>query len=304
MKKILHYDVGEKLGEGKNGPSYLAWDAGHDRAVVIKILERGLFQDKLRQMALRDEAARVNSIGSDRQANFFSLENLDSQQIIVREYVQGKSLKKMAAEGQVEFDQFLNIAVETTRALMDLQARQMVHRNITSDNVIHAKEGLVKLVDFHLDTNDLTALSAYDITHLAPEQLESGETSHLSDLYSLGVVFYQLLTGRLPYASVETAALKQAILSGNNLFPDAESGRYPGDARLLVETLMAVDPNDRFAGADALLLTLREMLQIDRERAEVQIEKKRRFTSRQYLNFSLLVLLVVILWFVLSIYNR
>lgn len=304
MKKILHYDVGEKLGEGKNGPCYLAWDAGHDRAVVIKILERGLVRDELRQIALRDEAARVNSIGSDRQANFFSLENFDSQQVVVREYVQGKSLKQAANEGPVEFNQFLNIAVEATRALMDLQARHMVHRNINSSNVIHAKEGLVKLVDFHLNTSDLSALSAADITHLAPEQLESGETSHLGDLYSLGVVFYQLLTGSLPYASVETASLKKAILSGRNLFPDTESDRYPGDARLLVETMMAVDPRDRFAGADTLLLTLREMLHLDREQVEVEIEKTAKFTSRQYLGVSLLVLMFVILWFVLSIYNR
>jgi len=98
--------------------------------------------------------------------------------------------------------------------------------------------------------------------------------------------------------------LKRRILSGRDLFATNESDRFPGDARLLIETLMAVDPGERFDGADSLLLTLREMIHFNREQTEVVIEKRTKWRPRQYLGVSLLVLLFIILWFVVAVYNR
>ncbi len=304
MKKILHYDVGEKLGEGKNGSTYLAWDPGLDRAVAIKILGQARVDDEAWQASYLSEALRVNQIASDRLANFFSLEKADDRQVIIREYVQGKSIKRLAAEDQIDFGFFLNVAVETTKALMDLQARDMVHGNLTSNNVVFAKEGLVKLVDAHLGTVDSSAMSTEDLTYLAPEQLATGEVGPRADMYSLGVVLHHLLTGELPYASAESASLRESILSGRGLFSETAGSRYPGDARLLIETLMAVDPSERFGGADELLHTLREMTQFQQNRSTVVVEKQEKWTPRQYLSVSLLVLLLIVLWFVVAVYNR
>jgi len=304
MKKILHYDVGEKLGEGKNGPTYLAWDSGLERAVVIKMLDRGPARDEAWRAAYTDEIVRVNRIGSDRLANFYSLESVDGKPAIIREYVQGLSVKQLAADAAVDFEQFLKIAIEATRGLMDLQARHMIHRNITSSNIIYAKEGLVKLVDYRLDAVGTSAMSAEDLTFLAPERLTGGESSHLSDLYSLGSALYHLLTGHLPYAMVDSASLREHILSGEGLFSDVKSDRFPGDARLLVETMMAVNPGERFGGADEVLLTLREMLHFAAEKSEYMAEERGRWTSRQYLTVSLVVLFIVIIWFLVTLFNR
>lgn len=304
MKKILHYDIGEKLGEGKNGPTYVAWDPGQDRAVTIKLLTRGSKRDHAWQAAYLDEIALTNRIGSDRIANVFSLEEVDGRLLIIREYVQGESIKNLAAGEPVGFKQFLHIAVGAAKGLMDLQPRRMVHRNINSGNLIYAREGLVKLLDNHLDAVDRSVVSSEDLTFLAPEQIQGGPADHRSDLYSLGVVLYHLMTGQLPYASTETSSLKEAILSGEGLFSEAEGDRFPGDARLLIENLMAVDPADRFAGADQLLLTLREMLHFAEVESGGVIEDRPKWTARQYLGVSLLVLLFVVLWFVLTVYNR
>ena len=224
--------------------------------------------------------------------------------MIIREYVQGKSIKRLATEDKIDFSFFLRIAVETTKGLMDLQARDMVHGNITSNNVIFAKEGLVKLVDAHLGAVDSSAMSAEDLTYLAPEQLAGGEVGARSDLYSLGVVLHHLLTGKLPFASTDAASLRESILSGRGLFSEPASSRYPGDARLLIETLMAVDPSERFGGADELLLTLREMGHFEKNRSTVVVEEQEKWTPRHYLGVSLLVLLLIVLWFVMAVYNR
>jgi len=304
MKKILHYDVGEKLGEGKNGSTYLAWDPGLDRVVAIKTIERGPMCDETRQMAYTSEAARVNKIGSDRLARFYSLENVDDRPVVIREYVQGQSIRQLAAERPVDFGLFLKIAVETTKGLMDLQARDMIHGNITSNNIIFAKAGLIKLVDANLEVAYGSTMAAEDLIYLAPELLSGGEVDRRSDMYSLGVVLYHLLTGNLPYVNTDAATLKRRILSGRDLFATNESDRFPGDARLLIETLMAVDPGERFDGADSLLLTLREMIHFNREQTEVVIEKRTKWRPRQYLGVSLLVLLFIILWFVVAVYNR
>ncbi len=304
MKKFLHYDVGEKLGEGKNGATYVAWDPGLDRVVAIKLLSQESTLSEDWRTAFHAEAARINETGSPRLARFYSLEDVDDQTGLIREYVQGRSIKQLVADQTIEFDLFLEVAIEATKGLMDFQARDMTHRNITSNNIIYAKEGLVKLVDGHLDRPVDSKISSEDLTYLAPELIEGRTVDRRADMYSLGVVLYHLLTGNLPYANADTASLRDRILSGRDLFPAAESNRYPGDARLLIETLMAKDPGERFGGADELLLTLREMIHFNQSRAEVLVEKRPKFGPRQYLSVSLLVLLLVVLWFVVAVYNR
>ena len=307
MESLLHYHITGKLGEGRHGTTYLAWDPGLDRVVTIKVLDcpRGLSEDRWRRSL--EAVKRFSGIEDDHVARFYSLEDAEGKQFIVREYVEGESISRLVENGPIDYARVLRIALGATLGLKALHENGLVHGNVSSDNIIVSSKGRVKLVGCGLGLDEKESAEALNdtknIAFSAPEQLRTGEATVQTDFYSLGVVMYHLLVGQLPFLSENRDSVRERILNEPVSFSSDSAKQVWGDARLLIGKLLAKKPSGRFSNAQELYLTLQEMISFQTE--SVTTSDTRRFSSpRLYLMISFLVLLFVIFWIVITSYPR
>ena len=290
MNKILHYDIAEKLGEGPNGPAWLAIDSGFQRAVVIKNLERDFVTHETWRTAFLEQMQKLNRIEDLRLAHFYSLENADQKNFVVREYVDGKTVAATVKDHPIEYHRWVELALELAAIVKVIHDSGALHGNLTGSNVLLDARERVRLLDagLALPSSDPNATSILPYT--APELRTGGAITVETDLYAVGAVLYQMITGEAPRSSV----------TGPALFEHYSEKQVPGIARLVIERLMAGNPTERFGSADELIVTLQTMLSLGTESGVEFVPKRRRFTSRQYMAIAVLVLLLVILWLVIT----
>ena len=302
MEKLLHYEIARKLGEGKNGPVYLAVDTGLQRAVAVKLLDHPGGCSKDWREAFLIYMQRLSGIDDERLARFHSLEEVDGRCFVVREYVEGRSLKDLVNNGPVEYTRFMEIALQLVSALKLLHDRSVSHGNVTTGNVILDNSGRVKLVDPGLALPEKTP--GDDPVRPAPKQLTDSSLSLPADLCSVGAVLHHLLTGKLPLQSDE-ARSTPASVQNRSVSPDDRSLRQvPGVARLLITKLLAQEPGEGFGSIDELLFTVQGMMSLGQEPPVSAEQRGWSPTPRQYLMVSVLVVLLVILWLVVTSGNQ
>jgi len=300
MNRILHYDIARPLGEGKNGSTYAAVDAGLQRAVVIKTLGRtATWADEQRDRFV-DLMARLNELDDVRIARFYSFEEADGKRFVVREYVEGYSAAELVRKGGVGYARWLDIALEIATVLRKMHDRGLVHGNITAGNMLINGSGKVHLLDAGLGVSATNPSDQPDAVYLAPEILQGGPVSASSDLYALGVVLYYLLIGRLPQHGDAPGKPRSGAGRAGPPFAGFSEADVPGVARLLISRLLAHDPGDRFGSADELILTLQGMMSLGSEVPGEAGPRKWSPTPQQYLMVSVLVVLLVILWLVIT----
>jgi len=301
VQKLLHYHISRKLGEGKHGEVSLGWDSGLDRVVAIKCLSRGLIPDNLREQFLND-MQRLARLNDPHIGVFYSLELIDSQQYIVREYIEGDTIKDLVRAGLFEYERFLALGCQLTGTLQRMHEAGLFHLNITSQNVFVTRSGQAKLLDFGLPFDKarsaVTEVCHGDLVYLAPEQISGDQVDERTDMYSLGIVFYEMLTGKLPFPTDERSALKRAILDGCPDFTSQEARAIPSEATLLLKKLLAGNPDDRFASTAGLHVTLEEMLSFRHEDRHFPTRAEPARTPRQYLILAVLVVLLLVVWIV------
>jgi serine/threonine-protein kinase len=299
MNRILHYDIARQLGEGKNGVAYAAMDSGLQRAVVVKMLERTALSDE-RNARFVDLMEKLNELDDVWIARFYSLEEADGKRFVVREYVEGHSAAELVRKGPVGYARWLEIALDVARIIRKIHDSGLVHGNVTAGNVLIDGSGKVHLLDAGLGQTTANRSDQPDTIYLAPEILQGSPVSASGDLYALGVTLYILLTGRsLEYGD---ASGKPRSRAGCALpvFAEFSEAEVPGVARLLISRLLAPDASDRLGSADELILTLQGMMSLGAE-LPVETESKRSSpTPRQYLMVSVLFVLLVILWLVIT----
>ena len=288
MDRVLHYEIAEKLGEGKNGAAWSAVDTGLQRAVVVKELNRpdtarAEWRDDFRLLM-----ERFNNLDDIRIARFYSLEESEGRRYLVREYVEGQTAGDLARTAPVDYHRWLSIALELARIVKLIHDSGLFHGNITSSNILTDPKGGLKLVDAGLTAAEPQRLTAEQSVFLAPELFKGGDNSPQSELFALGAVLYHLLTGQLPRTPVATSFER---------FSELE---VPGLARLLLGRLLASTPEERFGSADELIMTLQGMMSLGVEPVETGEAKKWSPTPRQWLMISILVLLLIILWLVIT----
>lgn len=308
MDRLLHYDLAEKLGESKNGSTFLAMDTGLQRGVVIKLLDHpSAASDDWRSQFMFD-MQRLDKVGEEQIARFYSLEEAEGQWFIVREYIEGRSIDELIRTGPVAYSQVIETALELVTGLTKLHQIGLTHGNITPTNVFIDSKSRVRLTDcalglpYHARAADQPGLLA-DIACLAPELLEGGELSISSDHYALGALLYQMLTGQPPFFGDDRETLARAISQEPVSFEIRPEVDIPGVARLLVGKLLAKEPEDRFVSTEELLFTIQGMMSLGTEAPILVGKQKWSPTPRQYAMISVLVLLLVILWLVATTGN-
>lgn len=265
----------EKIGQGAMGQVYLTEDTTLKRKVALKFLNEEVEQDKTARRRLLREARATAALDHPFICKVYETGELDGRSFIAMEYVEGETLKERLARGPIGLKEALRIAVEVADALEAAAEKKIVHRDVKPSNILLAKQGHVKVTDFGVarrlqrseeEDQEWTATLTEDITtvgtlpYMSPEQVRGDPVDHRSDIFSFGVVLYELLTGVHPFRKARQVETTAAILRTD----PAPLKRYIDDVPELlqctVRKMLAKDPSQRYQSAHEVGTNLTEVL--------------------------------------------
>lgn len=209
-----HYEILSSLGAGGMGEVYLARDMKLDRLLAIKVLPTNASGDSQRLRRFVQEARAASALNHPNIAHIYEIDEVDGIRFIAMEFVEGESLQTRIAGPSVDFNEVIRIGAQAADALSQAHAKGVVHRDIKASNIMLTTRGQVKILDFGLakiesdsiDENQETQLKTGagvvmgTLPYMSPEQALGQPVDHRSDIFSLGTVLYQLVTGRLPFS--------------------------------------------------------------------------------------------------------
>jgi serine/threonine protein kinase/tetratricopeptide (TPR) repeat protein len=236
---ILHYKIIDKLGEGGMGVVYKAEDSKLKRDVAIKFLPNIISKSKEERTRFENEAQAAASLNHPNIATIHAIEEKDKQIFIVREYINGPELKSRIDEGPITLEESLNIIEQIANGLAAAHHKGIIHRDIKSSNIMLSQSGQVKIMDFGLakvrGSSQITKVGTTIGTaaYMSPEQAQGVKVDSRADIWALGVIFYELLTGRQPFKGEFEQAVIYSIL---NIEPDPVSTIKP-DVPLKLEQI-------------------------------------------------------------------
>jgi TolB-like protein/predicted Ser/Thr protein kinase len=268
--EIAHYQILAKLGAGGMGVVYLAQDARLGRRVALKVLPTEFARDEDRVTRFEREARAVAALSHPGIAVLYEIGEADAIRYLAMEYVEGWSLQEELAVGPLSVDRLLDYTTQIADALEHAHRRGILHRDIKPANIMVTPEGRVKLLDFGLakvlegkeeTRSAVTAPGTWmgTLHYCAPEVLRGHEADRRSDLYSFGIVLYQMACGRLPFEGLDGHALVSAILSGQARPAKNSNPLIGAGLDRFVMGLIAADPDRRPQSAADLSRTLREV---------------------------------------------
>ncbi len=258
-KTILHYKIIKKLGEGGMGVVYKAEDTKLKREVAIKFLPRQIAASEEERERFKVEAQAAAALNHPNIATIHAIEEIDEEMFIVMEYIDGQELKEKISAGPLRVNEALNIAIQFAEGLQAAHEKGVVHRDIKSSNIMITNKGQVKIMDFGLakiyGNPQLTKIGTTlgTTAYMSPEQGRGEEVDERADIWSFGVVFYEILTRQQPFQGDYEQAVWYAI--GNE--DPTPLSEWVKDLPLPVETIVSrcleKDPAKRYQTAAELL---------------------------------------------------
>ncbi|MBM3792159.1 MAG: serine/threonine-protein kinase, partial [Acidobacteria bacterium] len=259
----LRYEVIEKLGEGGMAEVFLARDVELQRKVALKFIRAGEAEEESGRKRLLREARAAAALDHPFIAKIFDTGRMDGRTFIAMEHIEGRTLKQKLAKGRLEIKEALRIAMEIAEALEAAHDRGIVHRDLKPSNIMITPQGHVKVMDFGLAKRlpqadqsasleeTVSALTkegttAGTLPYMSPEQLRAEAVDHRSDIFSLGIVLYEMLTGIHPFQKANAIETAGSILRDA---PPPLKDRLPGSAALLehaIGKLLAKDIGRRY----------------------------------------------------------
>ena len=272
-KTILHYRVLKEIGKGGMGVVYKAEDTKLHRVVAIKALAADLIGDEKARARFMREARAASAIDHPNICTVYEVNEADGSLFFVMQYVEGRTLKKAISGRPLAVDQALEYMLEITDALAEAHRRNIIHRDIKSSNIMINERGQIKVLDFGL-AKVLRASSPYDseaqisveltqlgspfgtASYMSPEQARGDRADIRSDIFSLGVVFYEMLTGRLPFKGKSSVDVMHSVMHDE---PPPIEG-VPPQLQQIVARMLVKDPNARYQSAESVLADLRALV--------------------------------------------
>ena len=286
---LAHYEVISLLGAGGMGQVYLARDSRLRRKVALKMLLPALTGDQRDLRRFEHEALAVSALNHPNILTIFEFGEAGGRHFIASEYVEGATLRQKIASLQLTPNDAIDIAIQIASALSAAHARGMVHRDIKPDNVIVRNDGIVKVLDFGIAKLNLQRLSGVHRTvsalaashsepgmvigtarYMSPEQARGFDVDARSDIFSLGVVFYEMLTGRPAFAGATPSDVIAEVLKSDPPPPSHLVANVPPELDLIVAKALRKDRESRYQTVKDLLTELQNLKDESEFQAKLQ----------------------------------
>jgi len=262
-KNISHYKILHKIGEGGMGIVYKAEDTKLKRTVALKFLPVEKLGSKQEKSRFFREAQASAALNHANIATVYEIEEVEGHSFIVMEYIKGTNLKEMIAAGPLKLKKAINIAAQIAVGLQAAHESGVVHRDIKSSNIMITEKEQVKIMDFGLaklaGSSMLTQKGTTMGTpaYMSPEQTQGEQVDYRTDIWSLGVVLYEMVTGQLPFKGDYEQALIYSIINEDPEPITALRSRVPMELERIVLKCLAKDPNSRYQHASEIPVDLR-----------------------------------------------
>ncbi len=324
-RTISHYEILDKLGEGGMAAVYCARDLRLDRLVALKVLPIEQMANPQRRDRFIQEARAASALNHPNIITIYEIETIDGVDYIAMEFVRGSTLRDLIPAGGMEVSRALEYASQTAAALAVAHNAGIIHRDIKPANIMVTGSGLVKLLDFGLARVEQAAIDESAPTgtispryltrpgailgtaaYMSPEQAQAKPVDQRADIFSFGIVLYQMLTGAMPFESNTEVGLMYKVV--NSPVPPASRTRVglPLALDRVVQTAMEKDPARRYPTMDALLADLKEIgNEINLGKSPKDASGTRRLSAKPFwrvpaivtaIGVALLALVAILLW--------
>jgi len=275
-RTISHYRILEKLGSGGMGVVYKAEDTRLGRYVALKFLPEEESKDRETRARFEGEARAASALNHPNICTIYEIDEHDGRPFIAMEFLDGQTLHSLLADHALELQRALQIAVEVADAVAAAHAEGIIHRDLKPANIFITRKRQVKVLDFglakretHLAPNGATeaqTISALTragvvlgtIPYMSPEQTRGEPLDARSDVFSLGVVFYELFTTQHPFRANSSLASMHEIATLNPPLPSTLRPELPRELDLIIQRALAKDRHQRYSSATELSVALRE----------------------------------------------
>ena len=277
---VGHYQILAPLGKGGMGEVYLAKDSTLDRKVALKLLlaEFTGHKDRLRRFIL--EAKAASSLNHPNIITIHEIGQIAEAHFIATEFIDGETLRQHIAKTRMKLPEILEVAIQTAGALQAAHAAGIVHRDIKPENIMLRPDGYVKVLDFGLaklteqshqstsadsqvdtmvkaDTKPGTVMGT--VNYMSPEQARGQALDQRTDVFSLGVVLYEMVAGRMPFAAATSLDTLVAILEKEPVSLDQFAPEVPAECQRIISKALRKDPEERYQTVKDLLIDLKTL---------------------------------------------
>ncbi len=272
---VQHYRIGERLGAGGMGEVYRAEDVRLGRSVALKFLPAELKADPDSRARLLNEARAASLLRSPNIAVTYDIGEASGADFIVMEFVEGELLSSRVAKGPLAIREVVEIGLQVTDALDEAHARGIVHRDVKSANLMRTERGLVKVLDFGLakfvkpegaeagrvtqPQVTIAGMVVGTVSYMAPEQALGRPVDNRTDLFSLGVVLFELATGRIPFVGSSSTEIIDHILHEIAPPPSRFAASVPPSFDAVVARALEKSPTFRYQSARDMQQDLRDV---------------------------------------------
>ncbi len=259
IKSIKNFEIKELIATGGMAAIYKAVQTSLDRVVAVKVLHGHLAQDPNFITRFEREAKAAANLKHENIVNIIDFGKEEEVYFIAMEYVDGRSLKDLITQIKVfSIEVILTIAIDVCKGLSHAHQKGVIHRDIKPANILIGYDGIVKIADFGLaQAQDLTSITVTGAivgtpAYMSPEQAAGRKVDNRSDIFSLGIILYEMLTGEKPFPGENYSSVITRILTASPKRPIEMNPLVPLEMNQIVEKMMEKDPDKRYSDVDAL----------------------------------------------------
>ena len=259
------YEIQEVIGVGGMAVVYKAYDNIDDRIVAVKILKEEYLASEEFRRRFKNESKAIAVLSHPNIVKVYDVSYGDKLQYIVMEYVEGITLKEyIEQQGVIPWRETVHFTTQILRALQHAHDKGIVHRDIKPQNIMLLENGTIKVTDFGIarfsrsETRTMTDTAIGSVHYISPEQARGDITDDKADIYSVGVVMYEMLTGQVPFQSDNSVSVAIMQLQTDPQKPRELNDSIPEGLEQITMHAMQKNPKDRYQSAAEMILDLEE----------------------------------------------